>query len=55
MPSSGMCRSVAIIRADVWKKPIASTMRMERIGKLGIALTVKDILHSTVVKISNLT
>jgi hypothetical protein len=35
MPSSGMLRSVALVRSDVSDERIASIMRVTRIGDLG--------------------
>jgi hypothetical protein len=36
MPSSGMLRSVALVRTNVSEEPSASIIRVTRIGKLGI-------------------
>jgi hypothetical protein len=35
MVSSGMLRRVALVRADASKEPIASFIRVTRIGELG--------------------
>jgi hypothetical protein len=42
MPSSGMLRRVALIRADVSEERIASIIRVKRIGELGITLAVTN-------------
>jgi hypothetical protein len=40
MVSSGMLRRVALVRADVSEEPIASFIRVTRIGELGTKLAV---------------
>jgi hypothetical protein len=35
MPSSGMLRRVALVRADGWEEARASVIRVTRIGELG--------------------
>jgi hypothetical protein len=40
MPSSGMLRLVALVSADVSEEPIASNIRVKRIGDLGATLAV---------------
>jgi hypothetical protein len=42
MPSSGMFRRVACVRTDVSEERIASIITLERIGELGIMLTVSS-------------
>jgi hypothetical protein len=38
--SSGMLRSVALVRTDVSEEPSASIIRVTRLGELGITLAV---------------
>jgi hypothetical protein len=40
MPSSGMLRSVAVVRTDVSEEPSASFIRVTRIGELGATLAI---------------
>jgi hypothetical protein len=40
MASSGMLRSVALVRTDVSEELSASLIRVTRIGKLGLTLAV---------------
>jgi hypothetical protein len=40
MPSSGLLRSVAIVRTDVSEERIASITRVTRIGELGTTLAI---------------
>jgi hypothetical protein len=40
MASSGMLRSVALVRIDVSEQPSASMIRVTRIGELGATLAV---------------
>jgi hypothetical protein len=40
MPSSGMCRSVALVRTDDSEELIASIIRPTRIGEIGTTLAV---------------
>jgi hypothetical protein len=40
MPSSGMLRSVALVRTDVSEERSASIIRMTRIGELGKILAI---------------
>jgi hypothetical protein len=40
MPSFGMLRHVALVRADVSEERIASTIRVTRMGELGTTLAV---------------
>jgi hypothetical protein len=40
MASSGMLRSVALVRTDVWEELSASIIRVTRIGELGTTLAV---------------
>jgi hypothetical protein len=40
MPSSGMLRSVAVVRTDVSEELSASIIRIKIIGELGITLAV---------------
>jgi hypothetical protein len=51
MPSSGMLRSVALVRIDVLEEHIAYIIRVTRIGELGTTLAVTIV---TAVKTSNL-
>jgi hypothetical protein len=45
MPSSGMLRHVALVRADVSEEPSASIIRVTRIGVLGTTLAVTSNRH----------
>jgi hypothetical protein len=40
MASSGILRRVALVRTDVSEELSASFIRVKRIGKLGISLTI---------------
>jgi hypothetical protein len=40
MPSSGMLRSVALVRTNILEERIASIIRVTKIGELGTMLTV---------------
>jgi hypothetical protein len=45
MASSGMLRSVALVRTDVWHELSASFIRVTRIGELGTTLAVTSNLR----------
>jgi hypothetical protein len=48
MPSSGMLRSVALVRTDVSEELSASFIRVTRIGELGTKLGVTSVTASVV-------
>jgi hypothetical protein len=42
MLSSGMLRSVALVRTDVWEEPSTSIIKVTRVGDLGTTLAVSS-------------
>jgi hypothetical protein len=50
--SSGMLRSVALVRTDVSEELSASFIRMTRIGELGTTLAVTSIVPSSLILVT---